>query len=677
MTGPFCSTMHPLARRPWLLLPFLGSVLFLALGCSDQTTEPASTIQGSAQVVRIPRAGATQRYSSTAAPYRVSASVATRAGVSASVVTNGPSVLVLADTDVVATTALATSLANGGAQVTVRPAPEYTWDGTNPSLTGFDVVVHLNGATFDYQLSPEAQTALTDFVANGGGFVGSKWDGYETQPQMSELVLMGYSGDPDGPSMSCTACQVTYQQTAAGAGHPVLQGLPASFSFTADAHDAGPAQNSPTVLMTVPNGGPAVLVRQYGSGRVVNFSIAPNYQWDENTGLPHDPVTLQDANIQQLYLNAVLWAAGSGSSTTQPQSITFGSITDRVYGDPAFNLNATASSGLPVNYTASGTCTVVGISVSITGAGSCTITAHQAGNDSYEPAADVSQSFTIAKAPATISLSGLSSTYDGYAQSATATTSPAGLSQVTVTYSQGGVSVSPVAAGSYQVAAVLDNPNYAAPQANGTLTIAPATPTITWTPAAISAGTALGDAQLNAVVHGVGGAILSGGKTYTPGAGTMMSAGPATLSVDFAGNGNYRSASKSVTITVLSGMTFAGFYSPVKNMPMMNVATAGSSIPMKFSIGGFRGLQIFGAAPTSEAVTCSSAGESTISGTLAPSGLTAQGFSYTYVWKTSPGWAGSCRKFVLTLADGSRHEALFRFPSKASSVGRRIVTRGR
>jgi hypothetical protein len=44
-------------------------------------------------------------------------------------------------------------------------------------------------------------------------------------------------------------------------------------------------------------------------------------------------------------------------------------------------------------------------------------------------------------------------------------------------------------------------------------------------------------------------------------------------------------------------------------------------------------------------------------------GLSSLGYSYSYVWKTNPIWGGSCRKFVLTLADGSTHEALFRFVS--------------
>jgi hypothetical protein len=53
-------------------------------------------------------------------------------------------------------------------------------------------------------------------------------------------------------------------------------------------------------------------------------------------------------------------------------------------------------------------------------------------------------------------------------------------------------------------------------------------------------------------------------------------------------------------------------------------------------------------------------------GTLSRSGLQSRGYSYTYNWKTNPAWAGTCRKFVLTLSDGSTHEALFRFPAKAA-----------
>jgi hypothetical protein len=469
----------------------------------------------------------------------------------------GPSVLILADTNVVSTTALANSLADAGLQVTVRTDPEYTWDGTNPSLNGFDIVVHLNGSSYEFSLPDAGQTALADFVANGGGFVGAKWNGYEYQPQLANLVLQGFGGDPAGPEQTCGHCQITYEAIPAAAGHPVLAGLPASFSFTADGHDAGPqvdfASNPSTVLMRVPSGGPAVLVRELGAGRIVNFSFAPNYYWDD-LGNIQEPVMLQDPTIQQLYVNAVQWAGASASGTTQPQTITFDPLEDKIYGDPAFALGATSSSGLPVNYTASGTCEVLGVSVTIIGAGSCTITAHQAGNDSFEPAADVSRSFTIAKAPATITV-GSEYTYDGTFKTANVTTSPSPLSGVTLTYTLNGVLVAqPIDAGVYQVVATLDNPNYAAQPATGTLTIRQATPVLHWQPAPIAVGTPLSSAQLNAVAEGIDGVALSGSFVYTPPAGTRLKAGSQTLSVAFTpASQNYTGARESVTIVVQTG----------------------------------------------------------------------------------------------------------------------------
>ena len=54
-----------------------------------------------------------------------------------------------------------------------------------------------------------------------------------------------------------------------------------------------------------------------------------------------------------------------------------------------------------MTFIAGGNCTVLGNMVHLTGAGSCTITASQAGNDNYNPAGDVAQSFNIGKATST------------------------------------------------------------------------------------------------------------------------------------------------------------------------------------------------------------------------------------------------------------------------------------
>ncbi len=84
--------------------------------------------------------------------------------------------------------------------------------------------------------------------------------------------------------------------------------------------------------------------------------------------------------------------------TGADQSITFGTLSARTYGDAPFAVSATASSGLPVSFTASGACAVTGTTVTITGAGTCTITASQGGGGGWNPAPSVEQSFTIARA---------------------------------------------------------------------------------------------------------------------------------------------------------------------------------------------------------------------------------------------------------------------------------------
>jgi len=85
------------------------------------------------------------------------------------------------------------------------------------------------------------------------------------------------------------------------------------------------------------------------------------------------------------------------------QMITFGPLANRTYGDPDFTLSATASSGLPVSFAASGNCTVSAATVHLIGAGSCTVTAAQPGSENYYSAPNVSQTFAIAKARQSIS----------------------------------------------------------------------------------------------------------------------------------------------------------------------------------------------------------------------------------------------------------------------------------
>ena len=176
---------------------------------------------------------------------------------------------------------------------------------------------------------------------------------------------------------------------------------------------------------------------------------------------------------------------GSASGTlviTQPnQTINFAALAAVTYGSAPFALTATASSSLPVSYISGNpaVATVSGSTVTIVGAGTTLITASQAGNSNYSAAAPVSQMLTVAPAPATVTLSGLSAVYDGTAKAASVSTVPSGL-PVSVTYN--GNATIPVNAGSYTVVATVNSSNYTG-SASGTLTIAsPVTPSITAPP---------------------------------------------------------------------------------------------------------------------------------------------------------------------------------------------------
>jgi hypothetical protein len=86
------------------------------------------------------------------------------------------------------------------------------------------------------------------------------------------------------------------------------------------------------------------------------------------------------------------------------QQITFGALANRTFGDAAFTVSATGgASGQPVTFSSQTpqTCTVApnGNSpamISIVAVGQCILQASQAGNNNYNPAPDVNQSFSIA-----------------------------------------------------------------------------------------------------------------------------------------------------------------------------------------------------------------------------------------------------------------------------------------
>ena len=182
-------------------------------------------------------------------------------------------------------------------------------------------------------------------------------------------------------------------------------------------------------------------------------------------------------------------------------------------------------------------------------------------------------------------------------------------------------------------------------------------PTVSPNPVPLN-GTATASPNATDALSGI--ASQSCGAVDTSTAGSHSVACTAT---DNAGN----TANASASYQVAGGFNFVGFFQPVDNLPTVNVVNAGQSIPIKFSLGGNFGLNIFAAgSPVSVQIGCASGAptnniEETV--TAGGSSLTYDAATdrYSYVWRTDRAWRGTCRQLQVRLTDGSTYVANFQF----------------
>ena len=163
---------------------------------------------------------------------------------------------------------------------------------------------------------------------------------------------------------------------------------------------------------------PSELAATYGSIALTTSTTTRGQYTGARTGL-----TL--AQLKAAVVDPANWTTGTSTgvitlNTTaftiaQPQTITFGSLGAKTYGDSTFALSATADSGLTVSYTSSDTsvATVAGSTVTILKAGSTVITASQAGNAQYAAATSVQQTLTVGAKSLMGSFTAANKTYDG------------------------------------------------------------------------------------------------------------------------------------------------------------------------------------------------------------------------------------------------------------------------
>ncbi len=114
-----------------------------------------------------------------------------------------------------------------------------------------------------------------------------------------------------------------------------------------------------------------------------------------------DPVTLECLAPADGELGDFLGAQNAAQDLdlndgSTPQTITFAALPDHTFGDAPLTLDATGgASGNPVTFGAVGNCSVAGQTLTLTSIGGCVVTAYQAGNATFAPAADVMRSFII------------------------------------------------------------------------------------------------------------------------------------------------------------------------------------------------------------------------------------------------------------------------------------------
>ena len=140
---------------------------------------------------------------------------------------------------------------------------------------------------------------------------------------------------------------------------------------------------------------PAITTGSLGSGDAAPWTETYD---NPNVGSTHvmTPAgTVSDGNGGNNY-KVTFVSINTGVISPAPQTILFSSLANQPLGTPDFSVSATATSGLPVTFTASGNCSVTTAGlVHLIATGTCTITASQTGGLNFQPAANVNQSFMI------------------------------------------------------------------------------------------------------------------------------------------------------------------------------------------------------------------------------------------------------------------------------------------
>ena len=465
--------------------------------------------------------------------------------------------------------------------------------------------------------SPQALTGIACvdgsncFAGGAIGTIVSTTDGGTTWAQQSNPISGPTTALNAGPTgitaINAAACSaVRCLMGTASSGNIMTTGL-----LTVTLNSSSPYGTTPNLSGLSP-GDPAISYSPASEAANVTGTLTCSTTADGTT-IGVFPVSgcsgLADSGFTVIYD----YAHSSHTVVKASQTISFGPLTDVTYGAPDFTVSATASSGLPVTFTATGSCTVTGALVHVTGAGTCTITASQDGDSHYNAATPVAQSFAIAKADQTISFAAIGDQVFGAADFGIAATATSGLPVSLAATGPCSLSsaVSPAqvhisGAGTCAItASQAGDGNYSpAPNVVRSFSISASNQTITF---AALADKTFGDADFTVSATASSGLAVSftaaGSCTVTGSTVHITGAGSCTITASQAGNANFNPApdvsrtfaiAKEKTTTTYTGATGSFLYGSTVTLSGVLKTIGGAPISGKtltLSLGSGAGAQ--------------------------------------------------------------------------------------
>jgi hypothetical protein len=146
--------------------------------------------------------------------------------------------------------------------------------------------------------------------------------------------------------------------------------------------------------------------------------------------------------------------------------------------------------------------------------------------------------------------------------------------------------------------------------------------------------------------------------------------GAKTFEVNATDNaGNHATTSVSYSVVY----DFDGFLWPLQNLPSVNRWKAGRPVPVRFSLGAYRGpAPVAAGYPTVAGCGAEplSSGAEKARGVWKRSairGAKRTRWTYRFLWRTEQKWAGSCRQLVLKLDDDTIHRVAVQFVRHGSN----------